>query len=77
MSSNIRVQKICEHCGNEFTARTTVTRHCSDNCAKRAYKARKRADKVEESNITTILIQSRPIRELKEKPYLKAAKAFI
>ena len=38
MSSNIFVQRICEECGNEFTARTTVTRFCGDRCAKRAYK---------------------------------------
>lgn len=47
MSSNIRLQKTCQHCGNLFTAKTTVTQFCSDHCAKRAYKKRKRDEKIE------------------------------
>lgn len=47
MSSNIRLQKTCNYCGEKFTAKTTVTQFCSDNCAKRAYKKRKRDEKVE------------------------------
>lgn len=46
MSSNIRISKICEHCNKPFIARTTVTRYCSDNCAKKAYKLRKRNEKI-------------------------------
>jgi len=48
MSSNIRVPKICQLCGAEFIAKTTVTKFCGDNCAKRAYKKRKREQKVKE-----------------------------
>lgn len=70
MSSNIKVQRICQHCGIEFTARTTVTKHCSDNCAKRAYKARKRAEKVESSDRETFIIKTRPMEELKAKEFL-------
>ena len=47
MSSNIRLEKTCQHCGKKFTAKTTVTQFCSDNCAKRAYKARLRSAKVD------------------------------
>lgn len=50
MSSNIKLQKICEHCGREFTARTTVTRFCGDDCAKRNYKKRAREAKIAKSN---------------------------
>jgi excisionase family DNA binding protein len=53
MSSNIQVQRICEHCGNVFTARTTVTRFCGDNCAKRAYKKRVKESKIERSDAET------------------------
>ena len=67
MSSNIQVQRICQHCGKEFTARTTVTQYCGDNCAKRAYKAKQRAAKVESSNRETQAIKTRPIEELKSK----------
>ena len=70
MSSNIKVQRICQHCGNEFTARTTVTQYCSDTCSKRAYKARLRAGKVEQSNKETQQIKHQPIEELKAKEFL-------
>lgn len=46
MSSNIRLKKVCQHCGNIFTARTTVTKYCSDVCSKRAYKERVKEEKV-------------------------------
>lgn len=38
MSSNIKIQKNCEFCGNEFTARTLYTRYCSKACNKKHYK---------------------------------------
>ena len=46
MSSNLQIPKVCQHCGNSFVARTTVTKYCGDICAKRAYKKRKRDEKV-------------------------------
>ncbi len=70
MSSNIEVQRICQHCGNEFTARTTVTQYCSDTCSKRAYKARLKAAKIESSNKETQRIKNQPIEELKAKEFL-------
>lgn len=70
MSSNIKIQRICQHCGKEFTARTTVTKYCGDTCAKRAYKAKKRTAKVEASNQKTQRIKSQPIEELKAKEFL-------
>lgn len=70
MSSNIQVQRICQHCGNEFTARTTVTQYCGDTCAKRAYKVRLKASKIEKSNEETRQIKSRPIEDLKAKEFL-------
>jgi len=47
MSSNLYIPKKCKHCGNAFIARTTVTKFCGDNCAKKAYKARKRNEKIQ------------------------------
>lgn len=47
MSSNLYIPKTCKHCGNAFTARTTVTKYCGDTCSKKAYKARKRKDKIQ------------------------------
>lgn len=42
MSSNIRIVKVCEYCKKEFMARTTVTKCCSDPCAKGLYKLKQR-----------------------------------
>src|SRR6267154_1409679 len=70
MSSNIKVQRVCQHCGHDFTARTTTTLYCSHKCNSAAYKAAKRALKVEASNMETHLIKTRPIEELKAKEFL-------
>ena len=70
MSSNIKIQRICQLCGKEFTARTTVTQYCGDTCAKRAYKARQKAAKVETSNRQTKAIKEKPMEDLKSKEFL-------
>ncbi len=70
MSSNIRINRICQHCGVEFTAKTTVTKYCGDRCAKRAYKARKKAEKVQASNQETQKQIEKPVIELQAKEFL-------
>lgn len=70
MSSNIKIQRICQQCGNEFTARTTTTQYCGNTCSKKAYKTRLRASKIETSNKETQRIKNRPIEELKVKEFL-------
>ena len=70
MSSNIKIQRICQHCGNEFTARTTTTQYCGDSCSKKAYKARLRISKIDESNKQTERIKIKPIEVLKAKEFL-------
>ncbi len=75
MSSNIRVQKICQHCGDEFTAKTTVTKYCGDRCAKRAYKERKKQEKIDDSNKNTLRITTLPFEQLKAKEFLTIAEA--
>jgi excisionase family DNA binding protein len=70
MSSNIKVQRVCEYCGKGFTARTTVTRTCSDSCAKRLYKHKQRVAKIEVSNNETLAVKTKPIEELKGKEFL-------
>lgn len=42
----MRIEKTCQYCGNSFIAKTTVTKFCSTECAKRAYKVRIRANKI-------------------------------
>ena len=70
MSSKIEIQRICQYCEQEFTAKTTVTKYCSDKCSKAAYKTRKRAEKVKQSNAETTRIKNQPIEQLKAKEFL-------
>ena len=53
MSSNILVQRICQNCNKEFTAKTKVTKYCSNNCGKNAWRKRKQAEKVKVVNRRT------------------------
>ena len=73
MSSNIQIQRICKYCSGEFIARTTVTQYCSDNCSKRAYKARLRTSKIEASNRETKQIKAKPIKDLKAREFLSVS----
>ena len=70
MSSNIKVQRICEFCGIEFTARTTVTRFCSHNCSRKSHKTKVKASKIERSNRETSKMKTRHIDELQAKDFL-------
>ena len=70
MSSNIEVQRICQNCGNEFTARTTTTLYCSKKCNSAAYKAKIRDGKITISNKETQRIKTQSIEGLKAKEFL-------
>ena len=77
MSSNIRIQRICGYCKKEFTAKTTVTKYCGNFCAKRSYKVRKRAEKIEASNKETFKIITLPIEEVKAKEFLTVKEVSV
>ncbi|MCX6220833.1 MAG: helix-turn-helix domain-containing protein [Bacteroidia bacterium] len=77
MSSNIEVQRICQYCSKEFTARTTTTLFCSHKCSSTAYKAKVRARKVEGSNLETQRIKTQPIEMLKAKEFLSVRDVSI
>lgn len=47
MSSMIQIKKVCQYCGKEFIAHTTVTKYCSHKCAQHNYKKQKREEKLE------------------------------
>jgi len=53
MSSNISVIRRCECCEQEFIAKTTVTRFCSEACNRKSYKDRLRTAKIQQSNQET------------------------
>lgn len=70
MSTKIEVQRICEYCGKQFLAKTTVTRYCSHRCNQRDYKAKHRTNKIHKSNRETITTLNQPIERLKAKEFL-------
>ncbi len=70
MSSNIRVNKICEYCQKEFEARKTTSKTCSDHCAKMFYKQKQKAAKIEAVNTETYRIKTKPFEDLKAKEFL-------
>ncbi len=70
MSSNIEIQRICEYCNNEFTARTTSTKYCSHKCNQRHYKAKVKQAKIENSNKVTLKKSLFPLEQLKAKEFL-------
>ena len=62
MSSNIRIEKTCLYCGETFIAKTTVTKHCSNNCAKKAYKKRKRQEKLQTVDISPSVVSENGVQ---------------
>jgi len=46
MATSIRVEKICEHCGEKYIAKTMVTRYCSHICNRRSYQEKKKYEKI-------------------------------
>jgi len=53
----MRILRICEFCRNEFVAKTTVTQCCSDACAKRFYKVKKRNGAMSRAKVETMVKQ--------------------
>lgn len=74
MSSNIKIEKVCEWCGNKFTAQTTVTRFCSKRCSEHSYKERMRQRKIALSNQETKL-QSGNGSKWRDKDFLTPTQA--
>ncbi len=70
MSSNIQIQRVCEFCGKEFTARTTTTRYCSKQCNSRHYKQIQKAKKISRSNANVQKRKTLPIEEIEKKSVL-------
>jgi excisionase family DNA binding protein len=70
MSSNIRINRICQFCKIPFEARTTVTKYCSHRCASKAYKARNRGQDIERSITETEQTVSLPIVKIQTKDFL-------
>lgn len=74
MSSNLRVNRVCEYCNNSFIAKTTRTRFCSTICNGRNNKMLVRNLKIEDSNLETLskVNEKFPVKieEVKNKDFL-------
>ncbi|WP_134087881.1 helix-turn-helix domain-containing protein [Olivibacter sp. XZL3] len=77
MSSNIVIKRICEYCGKEFDARTTVTRFCSHTCNRRAYKAIKRGEKVQVIKKEVEAVKKKPYDDIAVKPVLNVNEVAV
>lgn len=77
MSSNIRVERICQYCETTFIAKTTVTKFCSDSCAKKAYKKRKKAEKIKKSFKETRNLKIEVLEDLKAREFLTVTQASL
>lgn len=69
----LTVTRVCQHCGKEFTAFRTTTQCCSDHCAKRYYKTKKKAEKIEASNKQTFKVKIKPFEVLQAKDFLSVS----
>ena len=83
MSSNIRINRICKHCGEVFVAKTFKTQFCSHSCNSKDYKKREKIRKIEESqeeyksDLKSSKSQSMNMEELKSKIYLSIAEVCL
>ena len=55
----MQILKICEYCKNDFIAKKTTSKTCSDDCAKRLYKLKLRKSKIAQAQMK---------KEIKHKP---------
>ena len=81
MKSTISILKICEFCGNEFIAKTTVTRFCNQKCAAKAYKVREREQKISKAIVETnkqkmLSVQDLNLESIKQKDFLSIKEAY-
>jgi excisionase family DNA binding protein len=75
--------KTCEHCGQEFTAKTVRTRYCSHACNRKGYKKTERVKKVDAAKA---IIRIEPLNikhdlvnweELTRKPFLTVSEVSL
>lgn len=70
MSSNLKIEKVCEWCGSQFVARTTATAYCSHRCSSLAYKERKRQAKLQQFKDEYARTQTNPRKDIQEVEFM-------
>ena len=71
-SSNIKIKRVCEWCGNEFYAQKTTTRYCCKKCNERAYKRNLRINQVKSEEARSA---EQSIQPIKDKDYIDTLEA--
>ncbi|MCE5331476.1 MAG: helix-turn-helix domain-containing protein [Bacteroidales bacterium] len=75
--SQLKIPKICEHCGKPFEAKTVTTRFCSDTCNNASLRLRKKQT-LEEERKQKVLQESKAIiAEIQTRPYISIAEAVV
>ena len=69
------IPKICMFCQNLFEARKSTTQYCSHKCANRAYKERKRQEKIVHATQENLAQISAPLKALQAREYLSIEEA--
>ena len=75
MSSKIEIERLCEYCGNSFTAKTTKTRYCSHDCNRQAWRENLKNEKIKASNDQQKAKALKPVQDLKSKEFLSVKEA--
>lgn len=71
----MEVQRKCQWCGKPFIAHTMVTRFCSKSCTEKAYKDRKRKQKLQEYEARQSEQPMQEVGIVGSKPFLSPAEA--
>jgi hypothetical protein len=70
-SSNLKIQRVCEWCGELFYAQKVITKYYSHTCNSRTYKATARNKRIQETEIKAKEYVSKKNSEpIKEKEFL-------
>lgn len=85
MSSNIRINRVCQFCKQTFVAKTFSTKYCSHSCNSKHYKQKVKEERINSVNnevkIEKVLNKSKKsdinIELLHQKPYLNIAEVCV
>lgn len=77
VSGSRRLKRVCQFCGDSFTAKTTVTKFCGDNCAKRAYKLQVKKVKSQRSNTEPATTLNQAWVNASQKDYLNVKETCV
>ena len=76
-SSNLKIPKICEHCGKPFEAKTVITRFCSAYCGNKSGKEKKKQAQEVERKQTLLEQSANKIAEMQTRPFLSISEAVM